>query len=211
MKLEKEDWASFEDYPTPREGVPLDCDQSILQVVAGKISGGAGPNSVDGMALKRYLLNYKEYSLALRQEMALWVKFLGNNFVPFAAHRVLQTCRLGALDKQPWVRPLGVGSSTKRLIAKCTLKVIGDGAKAACGNVNLCAGLEAGIEGALHAVKARAADGAKMDFGDWEVDHSIFLLTAEEGETQDSLPRQLPGPPLLSFLAGSPGFVPPQP
>ena len=64
-EIEKEDWASFEDYPTPREGVPLDCDQSILQVVAGKLSGGAGPNSVDGIALKRYLLNYKEYSLAL--------------------------------------------------------------------------------------------------------------------------------------------------
>ena len=83
-----------------------------------------------------------------------------------------------------------VGSSTKRLIAKCTLKVIGDDAKAACGNVNLCAGLEAGIEGALHAVRARAANGAKMEFGDWKVDHNIFLLTAEEGETQDSLPER---------------------
>ena len=50
-ELEKENWASFEDYPMPREGVPLDCDQSILQVVAGKLSGGAGPNSVDGIAL----------------------------------------------------------------------------------------------------------------------------------------------------------------
>ena len=132
----------------------------------------------------------KEYSLALREEMALWVEFLGNNIVPFAAHRALQTCRLGALDKQPGVRPLGVGSSTKRLIAKCTLKVVGDDAKAACGNVNLCAGLESGIEGTLHAVRARAADGNKMEFGDWEVDHDIFLLTADEGETQDSLPER---------------------
>ena len=110
--------------------------------------------------------------------------------MPFAAHRALQTCCLGALDKQPGVRPLGVGSSTKRLIAKCTLKVIGDDTKAACGNVNLCAGLEAGIEGALHAVRARAADGDKMEFGDWEVDHNIFPLTVEEGETQDSLPER---------------------
>ena len=51
-ELEKEDWASFEDYPTPREVVPLDCDQSILQVVAGKLGGGVGPNSVDGIALR---------------------------------------------------------------------------------------------------------------------------------------------------------------
>ena len=54
-ELKKEDWASFEDYPTPREGVPLDCDQSILQVVEGKLSGGADPNSVDEIALKRCL------------------------------------------------------------------------------------------------------------------------------------------------------------
>ena len=77
-ELEKEDWASFEEYPTPREGVPLDCDQGILQVVAGKLSGSAGPNSVNGIALKCYLLNYKEHSLGLREEMALWVEFLAN-------------------------------------------------------------------------------------------------------------------------------------
>ena len=77
----------------------MDCDQDILQVAAGKLSGGAGPNSVDGIALKRYLLNYKEHSLGLREEMALWVEFLANNIVPFAAHRALQTCCLGALDK----------------------------------------------------------------------------------------------------------------
>ena len=69
------------------------------------------------------------------------------------------------------------------MIAKCTLKVVGDDAKVACSNVNLCAGLEAGIEGSLHAVRARAAGGNKMEFGDWEVDHDIFLFTAEEGAT----------------------------
>ena len=107
---------------------------------------------------------------------------------PYAAHRALKTGRLSALDKQPGVRQIGVASAASRLLAKCKLKVVGDDAKAACGNVNLCAGLEAGIKGALHAVRARAADGDKMEFGDWEVDHDIFLLTADEGEVQDSLP-----------------------
>ena len=103
-EFEKEDWASFEEYPTPREGVSLDCDQGILQVVAGKLSDGAVPNSVDGIALKRYLLNYKEHSLGLREEMAMWVEFLGNNIVPFAAHRALQTCCLAALPIWTTVR-----------------------------------------------------------------------------------------------------------
>ena len=39
--LEQKDWASFEKYPTPREGMPLKWDQSIVQVVRGNLGGGA--------------------------------------------------------------------------------------------------------------------------------------------------------------------------
>ena len=46
--LEREGWASFEDYPPPRDGTPLDCDQETVQEVASKLRGGAGPSSVDG-------------------------------------------------------------------------------------------------------------------------------------------------------------------
>jgi hypothetical protein len=46
----------------------------------------------------------------------------------------------------------------RRLWAKCLLKAIGSQATAACGNYNLCAGLQAGIEGAVHAVRAVFAD-----------------------------------------------------
>ena len=113
--------------------------------------------------------------------MALWVEFLANNVVPYAAHRALETGRLTALDKQPGVRSIGVASAASRSLVKCLLKVIGDDAKAAYGNANLCAGLEAGIEGALHVLRARATDGNNMEFVDWEIDHAMFVLTADEG------------------------------
>ena len=61
--------------------------------------------------------------------------------------------RLVALDKQPGTRPVGIGEVYRRLWAKCLLKAIGSQATAACGNFNLCAGLQAGIEGAVHAVR----------------------------------------------------------
>jgi hypothetical protein len=64
-------------------------------------------------------------------------------------------CRLVALDKQPGVRPVGVGEILRRLIAKMVLRKAGDQAKVACGNLQLCASLEAGIEGAAHAVRKR--------------------------------------------------------
>jgi hypothetical protein len=62
-------------------------------------------------------------------------------------------CRLVALDKSPGVRPVGIGEVYRRLMAKCLLKVVGHQATDAAGNLNLCAGLSAGIEGAIHAVR----------------------------------------------------------
>ena len=79
-------------------------------------------------------------------------------------------CRLVALDKQPGVRPLGIGEVWRRGLAKCILVCCGEDATAACRSTNLCAGLEAGIEGDLHAVSACAALANTLDFGDWEVD-----------------------------------------
>lgn len=62
-------------------------------------------------------------------------------------------CRLVALDKLPGVRPVGIGEIYRRLMAKCVLKGIGHQVTTACGNLNLCAGLPAGIEGVVHAIR----------------------------------------------------------
>jgi len=59
---------------------------------------------------------------------------------------------LVALDKGPGTRPVGIGEVYRRLMAKCLLNVAGHKATVACGTSNLCAGLPAGIEGALHAM-----------------------------------------------------------
>ena len=61
--------------------------------------------------------------------------------------------RLIALDKQPGIRPVGVGETWRRLMAKCLLKVAGPEPKAAYGTTQLAGGLEAGIEGAIHAMR----------------------------------------------------------
>ena len=50
---------------------------------------------------------------------------------------------------------MGIGETLRRALAKLVMRAAGDQAKTACGNLQLCAGLKAGIEGATHAVGQR--------------------------------------------------------
>ena len=119
-----------------------------VEQVASHLSGAAGPDGVDGVDLRNWLLRFGKESEALREEMAAWSEWSANCHPPWAAYRALMAGRLVALDKSPGVRPVGIGSIFWRLFAKCLIKVIGHEATSACGNVNLlCAGLPAEIEG----------------------------------------------------------------
>ena len=80
---------------------------------------------------------------------------MDNSSHPWAAYCALMACCLVALDKRPGVRPVGIGEMLRRALAKLVMRAAGDQAKTACGNLRLCAGLEAGIEGATYAVRNR--------------------------------------------------------
>ena len=53
------------------------------------------------------------------------------------------------------VRPVGIGETLERTIAKLVMRAAGDQANTACGSLQLCAGIEASIEGATHSVAQR--------------------------------------------------------
>ena len=61
--------------------------------------------------------------------------------------------RLIALDKKPGTRPVGVGETWRRMMAKCLLRVVGPEAKASCGTTQLAGGVEAGIKGTIHTMR----------------------------------------------------------
>ena len=50
---------------------------------------------------------------------------------------------------------MDIGETLCRALAKLVMREAGDQAKMVCGNLHLCAGLEAGIEGATHTVGQR--------------------------------------------------------
>jgi hypothetical protein len=180
--LEDPDRGSFEEYPSIPEPLPLEITDEVVSVVGSRLSGGAGPGGTDAVSLRNWLLRFGKESEALRLEFAKLAEWLANSHPPWAAYRGLMACRLVALDKDPGVRPIGIGEIYRRLLAKCLLKVAGAEATAAAGNLNLCAGLAAGIEGAVHAVREA-----------WET---------PQGEPPNFAPEPQPGveaPPLPSL------------
>ena len=50
------------------------------------------------------------------------------------------------------MRPVGIGETLRLALAKLVMRSAGGQAKTVRGNLKLCAGLEAGIEGDTHAV-----------------------------------------------------------
>ncbi|KAL7462173.1 hypothetical protein ACHAXS_002561, partial [Conticribra weissflogii] len=122
--------------------------------MASNLHGSGGPTSLDSSLLSDLLLRYGTSSTLFRYEMAQWTEWLANDSPPWAAYRATMATRAVAFNKFPGVRPLSIGESYRRLWARLIISQTRDQAKAACNTTELCAGLEAGIDGAIHAVRA---------------------------------------------------------
>ena len=76
---------------------------------------------------------------------------------------------------------MGIGETLLRALAKLVMRAAGDQAKTACGNLQLCAGLEAGIEGATHDVGQRRIERVRKRRG--EEEEKAEDLAEEEKES----------------------------
>ena len=65
----------------------------------------------------------------------------------------MNACRLVPLNKNPGVRPIGIGEVLKRTIAKCITKTLKPDILESSGNLQVCAGQVSGCEAAVHAMK----------------------------------------------------------
>ena len=66
-----------------------------------------------------------------------------------------------------------IGETLHRALAKLVMRAAGDQEKTACGNLQLCTGLETGIEGAIHAI------------GQWILKRSVARQRDEEARSSD--------------------------
>ena len=187
------DLACFEFYSSTPTPLPLDITADVVERVAAKLHGAAGPGGTNAVALGNWLLRFGQESERLREEVAQFTRWLSNESPSWAAYRALMAGRLVALDKQPGVRPVGIGEAWRRLFAKCVLHQCGREATAAAGQFNLCVGLSGGVEGAFHAAQKAYDEGTRVpDSAPAAVEGDTAPIDATQEAPQAHTPRGTP-------------------
>ena len=125
----------------------------LIRSVALRTSGAAGPSYLDAFAWRRLCTSFRGASVDLCNAVALSAKRIACELIDPACISSLLACRLVALDKCPGVRPIGIGETVRRIIAKAILSVVKDDVLMAAGSIQLCAGQISGVEAAVLATQ----------------------------------------------------------
>ncbi len=147
-------------------------DSNLVEKVAKQINGSGGPSGIDAEIWQHILCSkqFKKKPEVLRESIALLARKLCCNKINPEYLHAYTAGRLIPLDKNPGVRPIGVGEVLRRIIGKTimvTLKL--DIINNTC-PIQLCGGLQGGVEAAIHTIR-RIFDNADTE--------AILLVDAE--------------------------------
>lgn len=150
--------------------VIFDCiDAQFVRTVALDLSGAAGVSGLDSSAWRHMCCSFGGASSTLCAAVAATARRLATEYVDPSSIGALLAGRLIPLDKNPGVRPIGIGEVLRRFIAKAIIRVVRKDIQAAAGPLQVCAGQEAGAEAAIHAM---------TELFDEEQCHGILLVDA---------------------------------
>ena len=90
----------------------------------------------------------------LRSVVASLAKSLCSEIQDENSIEALLACRLIPLNKNPGLRPIGIGETLRRIIGKSVAKVLKQDVINSVGSLQVCAGQDAGCEAAIHAIRA---------------------------------------------------------
>ena len=141
---------------TPSETHPVifeSIDAKAIRSAVLNTTGSAGPSGLDAHDWRRLCTSFKGASTNLCNSLASTARRICTALVDPKSISPLLACRVIALDKTPGVRPIGIGDTTRRIIAKAVLSVVRTDVQNASGCLQLCGGQISGIEAAVHAVR----------------------------------------------------------
>lgn len=128
-------------------------DSALIRRVALRVQGAAGPSGADSQFWRRVCSSFSRFSDDLCGSLAVLARKLATTYVDPDVISPFVACRLIALDKNPGVRPIGIGEVSRRIVSKALLIILKSDILESVGSRQLCAGHEGGCEAAVHAVQ----------------------------------------------------------
>ena len=137
----------------PMDPIMFEClNGDVIKNVALHSKEAAGPLGVDAVAWQRMCSSYKEVSSNLCEALARVARRICTTMVPPDGLGALIACRLVPLNKNPGVRPIGVGEVARRIICKAIMIVVKKDVMVSAGPLQMCTGIPSGCEAAVHAM-----------------------------------------------------------
>ena len=144
-------------------------DAKFMRTIALDLTGAAGVSGLDSSAWRRMCCSFGGASSTLCAAIAATARRVATEYVDPSTISPLLSGRLIPLDKNPGVRPIGIGEVLRRFLAKAVIRVVRSDIQAAAGCLQVCAGHESGAEAAIHAMSG---------FFKEEECHGILLVDA---------------------------------
>ena len=131
-------------------------DEQMILKAAMQTKGSNGPSHVDSDQFRRILgsKHFKAEGKELRDQMAILARKIATERLDPDTLEAYTSCRLIPLNKNPGVRPIGVGEVLRRIIGKSIAWSLRDEIQEAAGPLQVSSGLKGGAEAAIHAICA---------------------------------------------------------
>lgn len=131
-----------------------DIDEEMVKKTAIKTKGAAGPSNFDADNWRSILGSrlYGSSSNDLCKAIANIAKKVCTETIQNNSLSPLMANRLIPLDKNPGLRPIGIGEVLRRIVGKMVVKVLKPNLQEDAGDLQLCAGQESGCEAGIHAM-----------------------------------------------------------
>ena len=117
--------------------------------------GAGGPSQFDADQHRHVLCSkrFKSEGKELRDAIALFAKKIATEVTDPRCLEAYVACRLIPLNKNPGVRPIGVGEVLRRIVGKSIAWSLKKEVQLAAGPLQMSTGLQGGAEAAIHAMK----------------------------------------------------------
>ena len=150
-----------ENYITPVSNETIPFHPSIFDQINGqrmkkgamRTHGSHGPSGLDANELRPILTQFGQQSVEISKTIAKIAKKLATKELNPELKEPYNACRLLLLDKNPGVRPIGIGEVMRRIIGRAITKCLKNELMSHGSNYQLCLRQKCGIEYAIQTLR----------------------------------------------------------